>query len=109
MHGILDTHDCSSSERFGKEGGCPIHTHDVPVADGTHLNDFPVDKFDSFFRPEESGFRHLENVVRGEKFSSRFHAHSLFSFYTANQSFSFQTDNEVFARRRPIWKQCRML
>jgi hypothetical protein len=38
----------------------------VTHTDGTHLQNFPIDKFDTLFRTEESGFRHFENVVGRE-------------------------------------------
>jgi len=70
----------------------------VTRADGTHLDDFPVNKLNPFFGPEQPGFSHFENVVGREQFSGGFHAHILFLFHIANQFFSREAVRQVLAR-----------
>src|SRR6185295_16191095 len=48
---ILNADHGSSPKSFRKKGSGPIHAHNVAIADGSHLDDFSVDKFDTFFRP----------------------------------------------------------
>jgi hypothetical protein len=63
------------SAESGKQCRQTVHARRVPTANGTHLDDLPVDQLNPIVLREDAGIQHAVVFVGGEKPLSNFNRH----------------------------------